>query len=343
MSTLAAFLVTMASVMPSPDSDARDLLERALGRAFGVNIVAIISQRDPRNEGSFQTVSVERDKTGRTHHTILQPLRMQGVESVDDLVRFRMYMPDQAMIIDQDSPQRMPCDARWRTGLAVQNYELRLSESSNIAGRRVTRIEALPRFREIPSRRYYVDATTGYPLRLELMESDGAWATGFDTKDIRFPRSIEPGRFRLEPMGEPKVIRYENQNKLSKATAAKLIGFEPIVPPNLPFGFQVQSIQTNDSKNWRSLAMRLTDGLARATIYQWQIVPGARDPKSIENSTMIESGSLRIMLVSDLPVAVRKRLLEAFSLRAEMTGLIITMTEVPPAFRTEPTAPRPTF
>ena len=322
-------LVATCLGITSPDSDARDLLEKALGRSFGVNIVAIISQRDPRGEDSFQTVSVERDRSGKTHHTVLQPLRMQGVESVDDLVRFRMYLPDKGLLIDQDSPQRHPCDARWRTDLACQNYELRILDTGNIAGRRSTRIDAVPRFSEIPARRYYVDAATGYPLRLEMMDSDGAWITGFDTKDIRFPRSIEASRFRLDPMGDPKVVRYENPDRLTKASAAKSIGFEPIVPTVLPFGFRVQSIQTNDGKGWRSLAMRLTDGLVRATIYQWQSKPGANDPHSIENSSVVEAGPLKVMLVTDLPASIRRKILDAFRLRSESLGMVATRSEVP--------------
>ena len=343
MLSIGACLVVTFCGVNAPDSDARDLLERALGRSFGVNIVAIISQRDPRGEDSFQMVSVERDKAGRTHHTVLQPLRMQGVESVDDLLRFRMYLPDKGLLIDQDSPQRHPCDARWRTELACQNYELRLIDTGNIAGRRSTRIDAVPRFANIPARRYYVDAATGYPLRLEMMDVDGAWTTGFDTKEIRFPRAIETNRFRLDPVGEPKVVRYENPDNLTKAAAAKQIGFEPIVPASLPLGFRIQGIQTNDGKSWRSVAMRLTDGLVRATVYQWQSKPGSRDPHSIENSSVIDTGSLKIMLVTDLPASVRRKILDAFALRSEQMELLITRSEVPGDRIVELTVLRPAF
>jgi hypothetical protein len=176
-----------------------------------------------------------------------------------------------------------------------------------------------------------------------MMDVDGAWTTGFDTKEIRFPRAIETNRFRLDPVGEPKVVRYENPDNLTKATAAKQIGFEPIVPASLPMGFRIQGIQTNDGKSWRSVAMRLTDGLVRATVYQWQSKPGSHDPHSIENSSVIDTGSLKIMLVTDLPASVRRKILDAFALRSEQMELLITRSEVPGERIVELTVLRPAF
>jgi hypothetical protein len=89
--------------------------------------------------------------------------------------------------------------------------------------------------------------------------------------------------------------------------------------------------------------MRLTDGLVRATVYQWQSKPGSRDPHSIENSSVIDTGSLKIMLVTDLPASVRRKILDAFALRSEQMELLITRSEVPGDRIVELTVLRPAF
>jgi hypothetical protein len=118
-------------------------------------------------------------------------------------------------------------------------------------------------------------------------------------------------------MGDPTVISYRRPEKVTKENASRAVGFMPVIPKSFPCGFRLQSMQTNDSRTWKSVVIRLTDGLARATVYQWLGNDNSGDVQSIENSTTINVGSIRVMLVSDLSPETRRRLLGAFLTRTE--------------------------
>lgn len=308
-SGLSGILCLLATAHGTPPP-AQALL-RSMRPTFSTNITAVVVQRDPSSDGAFQIVRVERDRLGHTRYTVLQPLRMQGVESVDDGTKVRMYFPDQNLIIDQDSPQRSPGDAAWRIGLAQRNYTLRYGPPTRVAGRSCLTIVATPKYGQMDVRRYYVDEETFYPLRIES-EGDSGRTLYIDTKDILYPAKLPRDRFRLDPMGSPQVLRYHRPDSLTTHTAALKMGFTPIVPQTIPLGFRVQEMQLSETGNWRSVAVRITDGLVRATVYQWQAAGSRFDVKSIENSTPAERNGIRLLLVSDLDARLRQALLDAF-------------------------------
>ena len=49
-------------------------------------------------DGLSQLIRVERDKSGKTRHSVLQPLRLAGTESVDDGNRNYVYWPDRNVL-----------------------------------------------------------------------------------------------------------------------------------------------------------------------------------------------------------------------------------------------------
>lgn len=304
-----------ASCAASARQNAADILARSMENKFSVNVVAIILQRDPSVEGSFQRVKVERDTAGRSRCTILQPLRMQGTTTVDDLNRMRWYLPDQKVIIDQDSPSKEPCQVNDRIRLAKRNYTFKMEASPKIAGRPAVCVVATPRNDELETRRYYIDQSTSYPLRMETYGDSSDVHVVFDTKDVQYPKSLERGLFTLQPIGNVRTERYSRPKKMESANmAARLVGFSPLIPSGFPMGFQVQEVQVSDGQEWKSVVVRLTDGLARATVYQW--VPSNVTAKALEDSTTLDHKGVRFMLVSDLGPAVREKLLQAFIAQA---------------------------
>ena len=314
-----AALVAVAALSSAQEAAAAaQMLSRSMQREFPTNVVAIILQRDPRAEGAFQRVKVERSKSGMARCTILQPLRMAGIVSVDNGDRLLTYVPDDKVIIDQDSPGKMPCEVDDRMALARKNYSFRFAGSMKIAGREAVCVVANPKFSTLESRRYYLDRETAYPLRLETWAEGNEISIVFDTKDIQYPKGLDSRFPEIDVPGDLRRIRYSMPARVvSDAQAKSKVGFSPLVPSGLPLGFKVQEIQFNDSKEWKSIVVRLSDGLARATVYQWRPDETDATIKTVENSTVdtytdSKGNLIKVMLVSDLGASVRKKLLEAF-------------------------------
>ena len=117
-----------------------------------------------------------------------------------------------------------------------------------------------------------------------------------------------------------ETINYSSPVKIRSAKEAfSVLGFMPSVPTRLPFGFAVQSMSTTDSKEWKALNMRITDGMKRLTVYQWK-------PKSNESIRSGQSrsvdmiGGIKIMVVGDLDESMRQIIIEAFQRQARLNA-----------------------
>ena len=295
-------------------------LTRSMQRSFGVNVVSLIEQRDPANDRDMQLVKVIRSKSGKIRHSIQMPIRLQGVVSIDNGDRSMMYLPDDRIIINQESPQREPNDIGFRVELASNNYEFRSTKGPLLAGRQTVQVTATPKDPQLDVRRYCIDEKTYYPLRLEVVTPRGRTYTQYDTKDIKYPSRIEPATFELQSVGGVSVLRYSKPASLrNPSEAEKMVGFVPIVPANLALGFKVQNVQLNENPEWKSVSIRITDGLVRATVYQWRATNQDEKIQTMDNRSMAEKKGIRIMIVSDLSSHLRQRLLNAFLVVNEST------------------------
>jgi negative regulator of sigma E activity len=313
---LAAGLAAAFCALAFGGSDrAESLLLKSMRRELPVNVIAVLVQRDPFAEGSFQTVRIERSRQGWNHYTVLEPLRMQGMEAVDDGSRLKLYFPDRNLMIDQESPLLLPDDAEWRMSLVRKNYEVRFTRPTKVAGRETKCIRAKPHDPRVAERRYYIDAKTGYPLRLEIIDGDQR-RIQFDTKEVQYPETIDANRFKMSPVGTARQMVYSRPQNLTESEAKRKVGFHPIVPNAFPMGFQLQEMQMTSSASWRALVMRLTDGLVKVTVYQWRGSGPAR-VRAMDSSTAGDAGETKLLVVSDLPPSVRKEFLEAFQRAAQ--------------------------
>ncbi len=292
---------------------AANLLGKSMQRSFSSNIIAVILQKDPRSD-SFQRVKVERNKLGMARCTILAPLRWSGMASVDTGTRLLTYLPDKRIILDQEAPGARSDEVAERIALAKRNYHLRIIPSEAVAGRQTICVEAKPKEDDLEIRRYTLDAQTAYPLRLETFQAGNEINVMFDTKDISFPKSLDAKLFTLEPSGDVFIQKFTKPKKvLSGHQAKNLVGFVPLVPSGLPLGFKVQDLQFSEEGQWKSIVVRMSDGLAKATLYQWPASSAVTVQTFSNSSTMVDkSTGLRLMIVSDLSPAVRIQLLKAF-------------------------------
>jgi hypothetical protein len=233
-----------------------------------------------------------------------------------------MYWPDRNVLIDQESPSKTPCDAAWRIELTKKNYRLRFVSAIKIAGRATRCVEAVPIDSRMETRRFYIDSVTSYPLRLETYAGNRRLSTITDTKEISYPDSVANDRFVLAPAGTTRTLRYDRPQTLKLSDAQRLIGFTPLIPKEMPMGFAMQDMQLTQSERWRSVAIRVTDGLVRGTIYQWRSRRGEPDIEGMDENSVVQVGDIKMMMVSDLDSSRRRAMLEAFVECALVDGTV---------------------
>jgi hypothetical protein len=285
-----------------------DLLAKSLRCDCGFNVCALIQQRDPFGSG-LQRVKVDRDRNGKIHKLVLGPLTMQGVESLDDGIRWQTILPDENLVLDQESPSRDQSGAEKRLRLARKNYRFDFLGETTIAGRRAFRIQACPLRPSLACRAYVLDAETLYPLKEESIQ-DGQAQLEFLTLDISFPKALNEDQFGLRPEVGMKVVKFERPQSIREpAEARRLLGFTPYMPKGDPLGFEPQEMQVSQNGDWQALVVRLTDGLARATLYEY--MAGTRPVRAMDHSTTREIDGVRLMIVCPLSDSVRNALLDS--------------------------------
>lgn len=306
---VAAALLLIAGAAWGQSSRAQELLERSMARAPVRNVRAIICQRLDYHSSIMEQVKVEMSTDGKLHQIVLAPLSLQGYEAVDDGTWSKTYLPDSRTLIVQASPKASREEAKARMKLVLKNYRLKIERQEKIAGRRAIVVAAEPVHKNLETRCYAIDERTGFLLRLETCRPGAPTILHMETKFVEFPKELCDDVFEISAMGA-KTKRYEMRS-LSSKNLAREVGFAPAIPASLPQGFIVQDIQTDTDSQMRSVALRLTDGLVRISVYQWQSDEKGRSP-SPEGTTVGEVGALRILVSGDTPDAVREEILRAF-------------------------------
>ncbi|HRK21691.1 MAG TPA: hypothetical protein PLX06_07785 [Fimbriimonadaceae bacterium] len=303
-----------AAAATGAQAKAREALFRTMERGHLVALSAIIVQKAGATCPSDMQFKVEQTANGQKKVTILQPLTMQGKISIDDGKNWYNYSPDENRIMIAPSPQLSREDPKERIELASQNYRFMLEKNGIIAGRETFVVTATPRYPELPVRRYSIDSEKDVLLRTETIDSGGRKSLHFDTQAITyFTDRQAPTSFSLKPVGNPRKIQVTGPQKIESPSWARArAGFAPILPRDLPFGFIVREPQLTGEDQARFIAVRITDGLLTATVYQWDprrvMDPLGKDPGVL---TRFVNG-IRIGLVGEIPETIHGRLLDLF-------------------------------
>lgn len=292
---------------------ARDTLFRCIERSQLVTLSAIMVQKGNAPCPPQMQLKVEQDSKGNRKVTTLTPLSVQGQVSVDNGRQAKFYNPDKNEMYVQPSPQQFRDDPKMRMALADENYRFSVERNGIIAGRPTWVVTATPRAIELPTRKYSIDIEKDVMLRLETVES-GKKTLLFDTQAIWYPAGMDSSTFRLKPIGTYRTVVLNGPQKIENfASARALAGFEPILPKDLPFGFIVRDPHLTGKDNARFIAVRITDGLITATVYQW-------DSRKIKDEEMPGPNrtinGIRISLMGELPEFVHGRLLDLFAKEA---------------------------
>jgi len=316
-STLA--IVGLVALSLGDDDRAQKYLTRSITGAYNANIIAIQSQKT-EDKGTV-TVKVMRSKSGKISHSVTYPLHMQR-EYVDDGKTATTYLPDLKAIFVQPSNLTSQ-DNNFRLGLIQKNYTLKSDTGKKIKGRRCIIVTAVSKYSQVPTTRYHFDEATGFPMLVETVLSNGDVINSSEVIDIQFPPKLSDSLFEIHtPAGVDTINNREPQGISKLSEAARLLGFTPILPSKIPFGFQLQRITVASDKGVKMLALKLSDGIQRVTVYEWKYVPG-EDVNTGEASVFQVYKGLRITVVSDFGSDLRESFLKPFLARADRENPVV--------------------
>lgn len=304
--------------------DARDLLFSAMDKGRYLSVEGIILRRNSTRDPGMMQLRLAQ-ATGISKTVVLSPLPFQGVTTLDDGQNWTTYIPDENRIVIQSSPRLMGGNSR-RKRAAAESYRFDSDTGESIAGRKSIMVIATPKNPDMPVRRYWIDSDYPFILKMDVMQQGGSKVL-LDTKAVTFEVQLPEDTFRITPATGVRRIYLESPEKIRSTESVKaLVGFSPAFPRDLPYGFVIQEGQIVGDKSERFVALRLTDGLASATLYQWPLT--RRNPVPCNDKKSVrEAAGLRMRLVGDLPDAVVTKLIEAFV--RELTKGLQTLSGTP--------------
>ncbi|HLO97949.1 MAG TPA: hypothetical protein VK171_05080 [Fimbriimonas sp.] len=302
-------LVGVVAISNAQDKRAFDLLLQSMQGKYKENIVALMRQQSPMDNQVLK-IKLQRSKDGKVRESILEPLHMIS-EFVDDGKTLSTYAPSDKVLITQNSLS-IQADVDFRVPLIRKNYVLTSESGKKIAGCRTTLVTATPKYKDVSTIRYYFDVKSGFPLAKESVDPSGSVTQEYEVLEAKFPSEIENSIFKIEPVAGYDHVRFNEPTDLkSQADAKRRLGFEPVFPSQLPYGFKTQRMTITSNSRWKALAFKLTDGIQKVTVFQWKPTPGEQIKTGEDYTVQLRNG-LKVMIVADIRPSLRASLIRAF-------------------------------
>lgn len=288
-----------------------DYLRRSLVARDRTAVVLIQSQRPSMHSDDSLVSKVEYNGLGGWRRTVMQPLRLQGAAAMSDGKFMTMVNPA------DKSVSRMPASETTSTERRMEwvskNFRAVRDRNLTIAGRNAIQLTFWARNRGIPSRRIALDAETNFMLKNEVPRKGQSSIVLLDTMSAEFfsnplPQLIDfgvPSDYRLRIEGPRRSIA-------DVSDARRLTNFDPIMPKQVPFGFELEDIELRSANPRSILAFRLRDGFNTVVVYQWG--PGTRPEIHGAPDRRVTGGTptVTFLVTGDLEVPELKRILQSF-------------------------------
>lgn len=287
-----------------------EMLKRWFDQCHRISATVLQTQRVGFREPMMIQIRVQSDGKGRSRSTILQPLRLQGIETFDDGRISITIHPDKQQPIVRPSPHAYQCATSRRMALIRRNYALRFDDPVQVAGRRATVIVATPREESLPVRRFALDENTALLLRAEQTFRATDFGLVLDTKVVQLASGEASIAIQMPSVDDATVKRDSWPRPFrTGAEARKLLGFEPSIPENLPYGFSIEARHAIGEPDEVVAAIRLSDGFNYVTVYQWT---GDRRRRMAPDPQAIDGRGVHFAVRGDLSTTLQRRILEAF-------------------------------
>jgi hypothetical protein len=290
---------------------ARSALLRSMTHGRRIMVVAVVVHRPPHDPDREIELKLEQDGAGRVRFTTISPRQFEGMMSLDDGVEWTTYFPNDRRAEKQRSPRVEQGNPAYQLDLAVQNYKLTSEPGPPIAECHVECVVATPNSRELNQRRYYLEEHTSFMLREETIAPDGSRSVQLDTRSIAFLKT--PPDLDLALPADVRVqSRHAPQSVSPPSEARPIVGFYPRIPDTLPMGFIVKDTQIVGGGDDKFVAVRITDGLANATVYEWDAHKRWHRQPRFMGSGFREAQGVRMSLVGDTPHKAGEIILDSF-------------------------------
>ena len=294
---------------PSP----KYLLLKSMTSARRFAYTAVIIHRTAYAFDAEVEMKMEQDTLGRTRFTVWQPSMHRGMITYDDGVNWYTFHPGHRSVLKQESPRIVQGNPAYQVYLADENYTWKMEASTEIAGCPTTMITATPKAKGLNIRRYYLDSRTSLMLKMETVSPEGKKFVQLETRSLAYlkesPKLTIPGEgddsIRTRNMPQPERV-------WPTSTAKDKVGFTPIIPDRIPYGFIVKTVEIADPPHNHLVAIRFTDGLVTGTIYQWKDSNSKyMGPLGSKQGTVVKDG-IRMRIFGDIPMDLAKKTLQSF-------------------------------
>jgi negative regulator of sigma E activity len=244
---------------------------------------------------------------------VIFPITMADTEVTDDGKILRSYSRDLNVLQTQVSPLKFEPDPEKRLNLILANYDLKLGKTGVIAGRSVQKVFIIPKHRASGKRVWHVDEEERVIMRSELIEPGRPVQRHLNVLHVKFHPKDKRADYRLHTKSAPTI--HENWGPMvitNLDEASDKIGFRPRIPLRLPYGFQVESRQLVGEKDQPFAAIRVSDGMASVTVYQWSIkLFEGKNPRGLMPDREDANGT-RYSVFGNAPQAILDTILAKF-------------------------------
>jgi negative regulator of sigma E activity len=163
---------------------------------------------------------------------------------------------------------RMPIfPQRLNFKLLRRNYEIKLLEPEEVAGRDCYVIFAQPKHPDNPKRKVWVDKVHFVVLRDELLDSDGTPIRIFVVRSINFNAEVDDDLFSVPPGW--RVANAPYRPNLSLEEAERIVGFKVKLPKFVPEGYQLAGVGvTYCSHGTPIVHLQYSDGFNTISVFE---------------------------------------------------------------------------
>ncbi|MCE5314294.1 MAG: MucB/RseB C-terminal domain-containing protein [Armatimonadota bacterium] len=245
----------------------------------------------------FKVVHMMPDLT-RTEY--FSPEALSGMIVIQDGARFWKYCPRQSVWEESACRLTMPLDAIYEKTL--ENYEIRLVGTDNVAGRTTYVIQALPRSRLDSARRVWIDKDCYLVMRSQVESPHGAIVNSSDFATIE----INPGNI--------SKSAFAVKGKIRPACRARKGHCDVTKPKYLPKGYRLVGVSTLSADGCCSAHMQFSNGANVISLFQRRASknsPPTRVKSKITKVLTWARHGVQFTLMGDVPMSELRKIADS--------------------------------